>query len=113
MQVTALNVAQAEAQTLVLPAFKDWRRFAGSLNGYRIADELGIDLWAWSAEKRKHWEQTGQWALGVLSLRLVLFATFRYDYMTGYIYTEQDEYADSILQELSRLLDQPYTPKDT
>jgi hypothetical protein len=114
-QERAITVAQAQAQTptLTLPVFEHWRRFAASIDGYRIADELGFDLWRWADEKIKHWEATQQWDLDVLSLRLLLFATFRIDYMSGWTYTEQDECVDSILQELSRLLDLPYTPKDT
>ncbi|MEO1289458.1 MAG: hypothetical protein AAFV93_16970, partial [Chloroflexota bacterium] len=58
------------------------------------------------------WQETGDWELDVLHLRLVLFFAFRSDYMSGYTYTEHDEIVDSILNELSKQLDLPYAGKD-
>ncbi|KXK52494.1 MAG: hypothetical protein WA009_09720 [Phototrophicaceae bacterium] len=40
----AETVAEAEAQTLVLPKFEDWREFALLLDGYMVAEELGLSF---------------------------------------------------------------------
>jgi hypothetical protein len=107
----AETVVEAEAQQFTLPRFKDWRSFAGLMNGYSIATELGLDFHAWAGTQIGHWEETGAWNLDVLHLRLMLFYAFRADHMTGYTYTEHDDMADSLLHELSQQLNLPYEGK--
>src|SRR5688572_11544054 len=104
----AVTIAEAQAQTLTLPTFEGWRTFAGLMDGYKIADELGLDFHAWVIEEQKRWRETGRWDLDVLHLRLMLFQAFRSDYMTGWDYTEHDDIADSLLRALSEQLGQPY-----
>jgi len=105
------TVAQANAQHITLPEFKAWRRFAASIDGYAIAEELGIDYRTWYAEQEQQWQTSGAWSLDVLHLRLMLFFAFRRDYMTGYTYTEHDDIVDSLLRALSTQVNQPYTGK--
>ncbi|MEM9953775.1 MAG: hypothetical protein AAF846_19355 [Chloroflexota bacterium] len=107
----ATTVADAKAQSFDLPDFKDWRRFAGLIDGYAIAEELKLEK-SWHATQKTHWQETSDWELDVLHLRLVLFFAFRSDYMSGYTYTEHDEIVDSILHELSKQLDLPYAGRD-
>jgi hypothetical protein len=104
------TIAEAEAQRITIPKFEYWRDLARLMNGYKIAEELGLDFHAWGAAQEKNWERTQQWNLDVLHLRLMLFYIWRADYMTGWTYTEHDHFADSLLQELSKKLDQPYQP---
>ena len=105
------TVAEAQKQEFTLPEFKQWRTFARSINGYKIAEELGLDFGKWTVEQVKHWKETNHWDLDILQLRIMLFYAFRSDYMTGYTYTEHDEMADSLLQAISKKSGHPYTPK--
>lgn len=106
----AQTIAQAEAQSFALPEFSRWREFAGLLDGYKIAEEMGGNLRDWGAKQEAVYLRTGSWALTVLELRLMLFYEFRADYFTGYDYTERDEIVDSLLSALSLKTGQPYTP---
>lgn len=107
----ATTVSEAEAQRFELPAFKNWRQFAALIDGYQIAEELGLDD-SWYSTRKQHWKTTGEWNLDTLQLRLMLFFAFRSDYMTGYTYTEHDDIVDSLLQALSQQLDLPYEGKE-
>src|SRR4051794_3166974 len=96
----AESVVEAKAQTLCLPpTFDDqaWRRFAGTLDGYKIAAELGLDLFAWGSAQEAAFRRVGAWELDTLELRLVLFYLLRRDYMTGYTYHELDDIVDGVL----------------
>lgn len=109
----ATTLAEANAQTLILPAFKEWRRFATTLDGYKIAAELDLPT-LWYAEQKAAWEKTHTWdGLDILHLRLMLFYAFRSDYLSGYTYTEEDEMVDSILHALSQRLNLPYDRRFT
>ena len=112
MSERATTVAEANAQKIELPAFKQWRAFAGTIDGYKIADELSLDYGAWYVEQEKRWRDTGAWELDALGMRLMIFLAYRSDYMSGYTYTEHDEIVDSLLHALSDLLDLPYAGKD-
>lgn len=107
----ANTVAQANAQHITLPEFKAWRRFAATIDGYAIAEEIDLDHRTWYTEQEQQWQTSGEWALDVLHLRLMLFFAFRRDYMAGYTYTEHDAIVDSLLHALSRQLNQPYAGK--
>ena len=108
----AETVAEANAQTLTLPAELDsWRTFASLLDGYAIAQELGFDLKHWAPLREGRFAQTGKWNLNALELRLMLFYEFRADYMSGYTYHERDETVDSLLRALSQLTGLPYPSK--
>jgi hypothetical protein len=105
----ATTVAAADAQQITLPTqLGDWREFAGTLDGYKIAAELGFDLGQWSKNQEQQYEETQRWDLNVLELRLVLFYEFRADYFTGYTYHERDDLVDSLLCALSRKTGLPY-----
>ena len=105
----AKTAAEAQAQVLTnLPSFAAWREFAGLLNGYAVAEDLGLNFHEWGAEQEKCWQDTRRWKLDVLHLRLMLFYVFRADYFTGWTYTEHDEIADSLLQALSEQSGLPY-----
>jgi hypothetical protein len=111
MTERATTKAEANAQQLTLPPFEHWRAFAGKMDGYKIAQELGLDYAKWIEQNLKQWRETGQWDLDVMGLRLMLFYAYRSDYMSGYTYTENDELADSLLSAISEKLHLPYTPK--
>lgn len=97
----AKTVAAANAQQFVVPVSLDaWRTFAGLIDGYAIAEELGIDLGGWAAEHAQLYAASGEWQLDVLGLRLMLFVQFRADYMGGYTYHERDPIVESLLQAL-------------
>ena len=106
----AETVAEAQSQTFTIPEFADWRGFAGLINGYKIAEELGLDFPKWGTEQKERWETSNQWDLDLLHLRIMLFYTYRADYMTGWDYTEHNEMADSLLQVISEITGQPYEP---
>lgn len=108
----ATTVNDANAQKFSLPAFKQWRKFAGLIDGYQIADEMGLDYGAWYVEQEKRWRDAGAWTLDALELRLMIFLAYRSDYMSGYTYTEHDEIVDSLLYALSEVLDLPYAGID-
>ncbi len=116
MMNRAKTVTQANAQTFTIPSSvdADWRRFAGLLDGYAIAEELGVNLMRWAGDTVGLAMQRGKFedSISVLDLRLMLFAVFRSDYMSGYTYTEHDPEVDFILQALSQKTGQPYTPKN-
>lgn len=105
------TVAEAQAQDFTLPEFKDWKKFARSIQGYQITKELGLNFHEWTRDQFNQWNETKQWDLDVLHLRIMLFYAFRRDYWMGYTYTEQDELADSLLQEISKKTGLAYTPK--
>ncbi len=105
------TVAEAEAEDFTLPEFSEWRRFAGGLSGYTIAEELNLDFSEWTIEQTARWKETNRWDLDVLHLRVMLFYTLRLDYWTGYTYTEHDGMADSLLQAISQKTGKAYTPK--
>lgn len=105
------SVAEVQAQTLCLPEKfddKTWRQFAGSIDGYAIAQELGFDLIHWGSAQEQAYKQSGVWNLDVLELRLMLFYEFRADYMSGYTYHERDELVDSLLAALGQATGQAY-----
>lgn len=104
------TVAEAEAQTFTLPSLDGWRMLAAMLDGYTIAKELGFDVMRWAGEMFQL-HKTGRWNqdLDVLHLRLLLFALYRSDYMTGYTYHEYDEQVDSLLRVLSEKTGLPYS----
>ena len=105
----AETVAEAEAQQFRLPEkFENWRSFAGLLDGYKIAAEMGLDLPAWGREQQARYQQNRRWDLSVLELRLMLFYQFRADYWTGYDYHERDAMVDDLLRALSKKTGQPY-----
>ena len=108
----ATSIEEANAQQFDLPNFKNWRQFAGLIDGYQILEELQLDK-SWYGEQKSLWETTGTWELDALHLRLMLFFAFRSDYMSGYTYKEHDDIVDSILHELSQQLDLPYAGKDS
>ena len=105
------TVAEALAQDFTLPEFGEWRTYASSLNGYKIAEELGLEFTTWTVDQMTCWKDTNHWDLDVLQLRLMLFYTLRLDYWTGYTYTEQDGTVDSLLQAISQKTGKAYTPK--
>ncbi len=104
----AETVAEAEAQTLVLPKFEDWRQFALLLDGYMIAEELGLSFHEWGAQREQHWEETGRWDLDVMQLRVMMFYCCRREYWTDWYGNQHDQLADSLLWEFSRMLNLPY-----
>jgi hypothetical protein len=109
----AKTIAEAQQQTYTVPTQfddKTWRSFAGLINGYAIAEELGFNLIEWgNAQVAAH--KTGdKWTLTELELRLLLFYAYRADYMSGYTYHEQDELVDELLAALAAVVGQPYTP---
>lgn len=109
----AETIAEANAQLYTLPArLDDWRRFALLIDGYKIAEELGISLGDWVQEKQRHFDQTGQWDLNVLELRIMVFQKQRSDYWAGYTYHEQDEAVDSLLRAISQHTGLPYPAAD-
>lgn len=109
----AETIAEANAQVFVLPPrLEDWRPFALLIDGYKIAEEIGISLGDWIQEKQRHFEQTGQWDLNVLELRIMLFQKQRSDYWAGYTYHEQDAAVDSLLRALSNQTGLPYPAED-
>jgi hypothetical protein len=107
----AETVAEAEAQEARPPdAFDDlaWRRFAGTLDGYKIAAELGLDLFAWGAAQAEASGRSGAWGLDVLELRLALFYLLRRDHLSGVTYHELDDLVDGALAALAARLGRPY-----
>ncbi len=112
-ELRAATAAAANAQQFVLPVrLEEWRAFARLLDGYKIAKELSFDLRDWGYAQEQRFEQSQQWDLSVLELRLMLFYQFRADYMTGYTYHERDALVDSLLRALSRQTGQPYGQED-
>lgn len=107
----AETIAEAEAQPLTLPALQDWREFALLLDGYMIANEMGIDYVQWSAEQDERYEQTGIWNLSVLELRLMLFYACRQERWTSlpgdWYYSKM---ADSLLRAISAQTGLAYQP---
>jgi len=73
------SVATAGAQSLVVPApmVERWFDFAHTLNGYALAEELGVDLGAMSERLWSGYRETGRWAGTLLELRMVLFHAAR------------------------------------
>ncbi len=69
------SVAEAEAQVLHVPSplLEEWFDFAQSLNGYAVAEELGVDLGALSERLWSDYRITGRWSGTWLELRMVLF----------------------------------------
>lgn len=108
----AETIAEAEAQTITLPEFQHWRAFAIQIDGYKIAEEMGLNFHDWIETQIKKYRETGSWDLTVLELRLLLFYAFRADYFTGYDYTEHDEMADSLLSAISVRTGLPYSSYD-
>jgi hypothetical protein len=109
----AETIAEAEAQEIQIPQKfddREWRQFAGLIDGYKIAKEMGIDFHRWGYERQQKYEQTGRWDLNLLELRVMLFYQYRADYMSGWTYHERDHLVDSLLQVLSDTTGQPYTP---
>lgn len=105
----AETVAEANAQQYTLPAnLENWGAFALLIDGYKIAEELGIDLAEWIETQQQRFEQTGRWDMTVLELRLMLFQKQRSNYWAGYTYHEQDEAVDSLLRALSQKTGLPY-----
>lgn len=110
----ATSVAAANAQDFTLPSqLGDWRSFAGLLDGYQIAEELGFKLADWAIVQEQRYEQSGQWDLNVLELRLMLFFQFRADHLAGYTYHERDDVVDSLLRALSQHTGKPYPSTTT
>ena len=106
---TATTAAAANAQQFALPVdLQDWRTFAGLIDGYQIAEELGYDLRKWGSEQEQRYTQSDEWTLEILELRLMVFYEFRADYMMGYTYHERDDVVDSLLRAISRKTGQPY-----
>jgi hypothetical protein len=105
--------AEADAQIYILPSSLDnWRECAALIDGYRIAEELGLDLLRWGGDQQREYDSSGEWKLGVLGLRLMLFYAFRADHMGGYTYHEHDAMADSLLRAVSAQTGLPY-PSET
>lgn len=101
MMNRARTIADAQAQEFVVPDTLDnWRKFAGMIDGYEIAQELGLNFGEWGAECERQYADSGKWNLDVLELRLMLFYQFRADYMGGYTYHERDHLVESLLHEL-------------
>ena len=110
----AETVAEATNQDFVMPSAFDrtWQSFAQQINGYAIAEELGLDFHEWGEGCLKQYNETGQWDLNILELRLMLFYLQRSLYHTGWTYDEYDNEVDSLLLALSTATGQPYTSKD-
>jgi len=108
MNNIAQTVAEANVQSFTLPALRDWREFAGLLNGYDVAKELGFDVIEWGSQQETIYTRSGDWELNVLELRLMVFFEYRADYFTGYTYHERDDIVDSLLQALSIQTGLPY-----
>ncbi|HEX7005405.1 MAG TPA: hypothetical protein VF168_14570 [Trueperaceae bacterium] len=70
---TAATLAAAEAQHLAVPHPDRWFEFAHELDGYAIAEELGVDLSRTCSRLMDEHGATGRWARSLLELRLVLF----------------------------------------
>ncbi len=77
------TVEEANAQTLDVPEYDGWFAFAHLLNGYDVADELGLELGTFSNEKSKLYGRTGMWEGTLLELRMVLFFEARALRMAG------------------------------
>lgn len=116
MSQRATTVAEANAQTFAIPSSLDdnWRGFASLLDGYQIGEELGFDVMRWAVDQLNPAMQKGSFPeeTTILDLRLILFALFRSDYLTGWTYHEHDREVDFVLQALSNKSGQPYTPHD-
>jgi len=110
----ATTIAEANQQQLTIPnsLADNWRRFAGLIDGYAIAEELGAETTRWTVDVVQKAMKQGGFApdVGILDLRLMLFFAYRADYFNGYTYTELNPEVDFILQALSERIGQPYTP---
>jgi len=75
----AQTVAQANAQETKFTNYElnvetsIWLSYAYTLDGYFIADEMGIDLLDWGGEKIHTYRVSKEWQLSLLELRLLLF----------------------------------------
>lgn len=74
---TARSVTDAEAQRLEVPALDRWFEFAHTLDGYRIAEELGIDIAELARQMRSEYADSGRWLGTRLELRVMLFSRAR------------------------------------
>ncbi len=77
------TVAEANAQTLDVPEYEGWFAFAHLLNGYDVADELGLELSELSREKAATYDRTRVWEGTLLELRMTLFFEARALRMAG------------------------------
>ncbi len=103
--------AEAEAQDFTLPArYDDWGRFASLIDGYAIAEEMGLGkLTDWVRPQIRVFEQTGEWPVEtVMELRLLLFFKGRQGHFYGEPEHETFKVVHSLLKAISQRTGLPY-----
>lgn len=98
------SVAAAEAQVLVvpIPTLERWVELAHTLNGYALAEELGVDLGELSHRLRSGYWATGEWVGTLLELRMVLFHEARAIRFVGGL-DEDPEYSAEVAALLNAI----------
>lgn len=101
----ATTVATANAQNLPVPEYdpprlEEFFRFALSLDGYGVAEELGENAFSILERLRQTYLASGTWQGSLLELRIALFCQARSLHHSG---CGADE--DETVRENTRLLD--------
>jgi protein-S-isoprenylcysteine O-methyltransferase Ste14 len=103
--------AEAEAQQFSLPArYEDWGRFASLIDGYAIAEEMGLGkLTDWVRPQMRAFEQTGAWSVEtVMELRLLVFFKGRQGHFYGEAEHETFKVVHSLLKAIAQRTGLPY-----
>lgn len=105
----ASTVAKANAQGFEPPRFFDeqWRECAQTIDGYAIAEELGLELTEWGSINLELVSRGGRTGLNFLELRLVLFFLQRSDYFSGGS-SSNEVPADQVFAEMAAVVGRPY-----